>query len=113
MALEDEDIEVIEAENGAIGLELAKTENIDLIITDLLMPEKEGIETIRELRQRDTETPVIALPVQERNIFVIPSLDGATTPVISPDELPGLQLWLQSDEGVTYDSDGVSQWSPE
>jgi hypothetical protein len=58
-----------------------------------------------------TETPRTVLPVQERNIFVMPSLDGATQPPISPDELPGLQLWLESDAGITYDSDGVSLWA--
>jgi len=58
-----------------------------------------------------TEAPSTVLPVQERNIFVMPSLDGATQPPISPDELPGLQLWLKSDAGITYDSDGVSRWA--
>ncbi len=58
-----------------------------------------------------TETPSTVLPVKDRNIFIRPSLEGATRPPISPDELPGLQLWLKTDAGVTYDSDGVSLWA--
>lgn len=57
-----------------------------------------------------TETPQPALPVQMRNIFALPSLEGARVPVVQPDELDDLQLWLKSDAGVTYDSDGVSAW---
>ncbi len=33
----------------------------DLIVTDILMPEKEGIETIREIRQESSEVKIIAL----------------------------------------------------
>lgn len=51
------------------------------------------------------------LPVQTRSIFVQPSLEGAATPIVQPDEVPGLQLWLRSDTGVTYDGQGVSLWS--
>lgn len=49
-----------------------------------------------------------ALPVAERNILVIPSATRAAG--ISPPDIPGLQMWLQSDTGLTYDSDGVSRW---
>jgi len=42
---------VIEAIDGKQGVELARMVNPMLVITDLVMPEKEGIETIRELRR--------------------------------------------------------------
>lgn len=51
------------------------------------------------------------LPVQTRGVFVRPSLEGATTPLVNPDDVPGLQLWLRSTAGVTYDSQGVSRWA--
>jgi DNA-binding response OmpR family regulator len=41
---------VIEARNGKEGLELFKTANADLVITDIVMPEKEGLEVLIELR---------------------------------------------------------------
>jgi DNA-binding response OmpR family regulator len=43
---------VIEASNGREGLELFNTANADLVITDIVMPEKEGLEILIELRER-------------------------------------------------------------
>lgn len=57
------------------------------------------------------ETPRTVLPVEKRTISVMPSLEGAAQPPISPDELLDLQLWLKSDTGVTYDSNGVELWA--
>src|SRR5688572_7582515 len=49
------------AANGQIALDLIKNKHFDLIITDLIMPEKEGLETIRELRMRFPALKVIAM----------------------------------------------------
>ena len=54
------------------------------------------------------ETARQVLPVSERSIFVIPTATRAAA--IPPSDIPGLQLWLKSDAGLTYDSGGVSQW---
>jgi CheY-like chemotaxis protein len=101
MALEDADMEVLEAENGVIGLELAKSEKLDLIITDLLMPEKEGIETIRELRQDDADVPVIAItgggPMPPDRLIEVAKNLGANAGLskpVDPDELTELALRL-------------------
>lgn len=59
--LEDESYEVVDASNGKEGLALYRKESIDLVITDLIMPEKEGIETIRELRKISPEVKIIAI----------------------------------------------------
>jgi CheY-like chemotaxis protein len=53
--------EVIEASDGDKGLEALETEAPDLIICDLLMPEREGVSTIVEIRQRGIEAPIIAV----------------------------------------------------
>ncbi len=42
--------EVMTADNGARALKLHRREPADLVITDILMPEMEGLETISELR---------------------------------------------------------------
>jgi len=52
---------VAEAENGTRGVELGASLRPQLVITDLVMPDKEGIETIRELRQVQPAVPIIAL----------------------------------------------------
>ncbi len=52
---------VIEAPNGQIGLDLFHQHAPDLVLTDLLMPERDGIETIRALRQVDPYVRIIAM----------------------------------------------------
>lgn len=59
--LEDEGYDVFEAEDGDKGLRLCEDQSFDLVITDLIMPNKEGIETIRELRKNFPEIKVIAI----------------------------------------------------
>ena len=58
--LEDAGFDVLDAANGARGIAVLEKAPVDLVITDILMPEKEGIETIREIRQRYPDVKVIA-----------------------------------------------------
>ena len=51
MVLEDYVDKLFIARNGKEALEILKKENIDLIITDILMPKISGIELIREITQ--------------------------------------------------------------
>ena len=51
---------VFEARHGADGLSLIADQPVDLVITDILMPVKEGIETILELRQNYPTLPIVA-----------------------------------------------------
>jgi DNA-binding response OmpR family regulator len=53
--------EVVTASNGAEALATARFVRTDLVITDILMPEKEGLETITELRREFPQLPVIAV----------------------------------------------------
>ncbi len=57
-----EGYEVLEASNGKEGMDIIRSgEEIDLVVTDLIMPEKEGLETIRELRQDFSHIKIIAI----------------------------------------------------
>lgn len=65
--LDTEGFEVIGAENGNIGVELARTENPDLILCDIMMPDLDGYEVLTIL-QEDPATgmiPVICLTARE------------------------------------------------
>ena len=53
--------EVAEAVNGAVGIEIYERDAPDLIITDIIMPEQEGVETIIALRRADSALPIIAI----------------------------------------------------
>jgi len=52
---------VIEARNGKEGLELFPHAHADLLITDIVMPEKEGIEVLFELRKLHSPVKIIAI----------------------------------------------------
>ncbi len=49
--------EIIEAENGRMGLEMAQAEKPDLILSDWNMPEMTGIEFLKALRASGSTTP--------------------------------------------------------
>lgn len=53
--------EVTIAENGRDAIPLLSAHEFDLVITDLIMPEKEGIETISEIRRTDRRIPIVAI----------------------------------------------------
>jgi CheY-like chemotaxis protein len=53
--------QVEEAPNGKVALELYRQDPADLVITDIIMPEKEGLETILELRRDFPEARIIAM----------------------------------------------------
>jgi len=53
--------EVIEAADGSQGLDRFALHRPEIVITDLLMPEKEGIETIRELRRIAPLVRIVAM----------------------------------------------------
>ena len=52
---------VIEAANGTEGIKSFQTQPCDLIITDIIMPDMEGIETIVEFKRQSPQTPIIAM----------------------------------------------------
>ncbi|MDH5785990.1 MAG: response regulator [Chromatiales bacterium] len=59
--LEKEGYEVFTAETGAEASEIFNSHNIDLIITDLVMPVKGGIDLIMEVKKKDKDTKIIAI----------------------------------------------------
>jgi CheY-like chemotaxis protein len=59
--LEQAEHEVIEARDGDLGVKLHRKNPTDLIITDIIMPEKDGIETITEIRRDFPRVKIIAI----------------------------------------------------
>lgn len=53
--------EVVKARDGREGLKHFREKNFDLVITDLIMPEKEGIEVILEIRAAKRPIRIIAI----------------------------------------------------
>ena len=59
--LEQEGYEIIEAEDGFDGMEKFSANHVDLVITDLIMPRMEGVETITSLAAKHPSVKVIAI----------------------------------------------------
>jgi len=57
----DYPVNIFEAGNGDQGLELLKQEPIHLVITDIIMPEKEGLESIIEIIQKYPGIKILAI----------------------------------------------------
>lgn len=87
---------VSEAGDGDEGLQRFVEQPPDLVITDILMPGREGIETIIELRRRRPELPILAISGGSRNTErdeVLESADllGATRVLPKPFALDQLR----------------------
>lgn len=85
--LGQEGYEVATAEDGADGLLKAKEEKFDLIITDINMPNMNGIEFIRELRKIAVYkfVPIIALTTESQDSKMQEGRDaGATGWIVKP-----------------------------
>ena len=61
LTLEREGYEVVEAADGVAAVDRFKDGGIDLVVTDIVMPEKEGIELIMELKGLDPRVRIIAI----------------------------------------------------
>ncbi len=68
--LRKNNFEVVSASNGVEGVNVAKKVEPNIVLTDMLMPDKEGVETIIEVKQALPEVKVIAMSGggQEKNM---------------------------------------------
>jgi DNA-binding response OmpR family regulator len=53
--------EVVEAANGEAGLRIFQSMPVDLVMTDILMPEKEGLSTIMALKKTNPSLKIIGM----------------------------------------------------
>ena len=65
--------EVVTAPDGRHGLATLRTRNFDLLITDIFMPETDGIETIRTARQAGILPRVIAISSKDSIMNLLPA----------------------------------------
>jgi DNA-binding response OmpR family regulator len=63
--LEEEGYEIVTANNGKLGLELALNDNFDLILLDWMLPEMTGYEICTSFREKNTTTPIIFLTAKD------------------------------------------------
>ena len=73
--LKDLNLEVDTSNNGKDGLDLALTNDYSVILLDIMMPEKDGIEVCRELRGAGIKTPVLMLTAKSEEFDKVLGLE--------------------------------------
>ena len=75
--LEKRNYRVLEAADGRAAMILLQQNGINLVATDLLMPEQEGIETIQAIRRAHPDLKVIAISAAQPHILKVAKALGA------------------------------------
>ena len=83
--------------NGREGIEGFLNHGADIILVDYHMPEMDGLETVRLIREQDQQIPILVLTVDERQEIADRFLDAGATdfalkPVKAPDLIARVQL---------------------
>ena len=87
LALEDEGYKVLESPDGRSGLETFASENVDLVLLDLRLPDMSGFDVCRELRSKSL-VPIIMVTAQTDTHDLVAGLeagadDYVTKPVVA------------------------------
>jgi two-component system KDP operon response regulator KdpE len=84
-ALSAQGYQVLEAEDGRSALEVIRRNPVDLLVLDLGLPDMEGFEVIRSLRESGSTLPIIVLSVRTDEAGKVEALDlGADDYVTKP-----------------------------
>ncbi len=80
-----EGYEVLTAKTGTEGLKLALKQKPDVMILDIMLPEKDGFTVLKELRQRHRDLPVLVITARNFEADVVKGFDlGADDYVTKP-----------------------------
>ena len=82
LELVHEGYEVVKADNGRDGLEIAEKGGIDLILLDIMLPQINGLEVLRRLR-KNSDIPVIMLTARDAVMDKVSGLDAGADDYIT------------------------------
>src|SRR2546429_1587600 len=94
VALEAAGYEVLEAADGRAGLRLQREQGADLVLVDIFMPERDGLEVIRALRAEHPQPTIVAMSGGGRTgqieVLEAAAALGGSRPLVKPFEPPQL-----------------------
>ena len=95
--LEDDSYQVTLSYDGADGLKQASSGEFDLIILDCMLPKKDGITMLKELREAGSQVPVLMLTAKTETRDVVTGLDaGADDYLAKPFAFAELQARVRA-----------------
>lgn len=84
------------AKDGREALDLIRTRDVDCVVTDLHMPRMDGLQLLKEIRQTDTDLPVIIVTAQGEVKSAIEAMkSGASDYILRPFDLEELELSIK------------------
>jgi CheY-like chemotaxis protein len=82
--LEAAGFQVVEAESGAAALRVLRSEGADVVLTDIFMPDTDGIELIHALRRDSPDLPIVAMSGGGKDVLAVARSFGAAGVVEKP-----------------------------
>ena len=93
--LEEEGFEVLTALGGQEALEIYKTSDLDLVVTDMKMPEMDGIELLENIKQLDPDLPVMMMTAHGTVDKAVEAMQkGAYTYILKPFDNERLTIYV-------------------
>jgi DNA-binding response OmpR family regulator len=74
--LTEEGHNVVVARDGASGFEIARTNQFDVIVLDMMLPQMDGLTVAKRLRAARNQTPILVLTAKDAAVDVISGLDA-------------------------------------
>ena len=98
--LEGAGYQTLTAENGREALEIMERQHIDLVVLDIMMPQMDGYEFTRTLREADNNLPILMvsakqLPADRRQGFLVGTDDYMTKPIDEEEMLLRIRALLR------------------
>ena len=114
--LEMHDYDVTLATDGEAGLRAFKPDTFDICIFDVMMPRKDGFTLAKDIRERDTQVPIIFLTAKNLKEDVLQGFragadDYMTKPFVSEELLMRIQAILKRSQPQADPDDGVREFN--
>jgi DNA-binding NarL/FixJ family response regulator len=81
-------MEHFEASNSIEALQITRKETLDLILLDISMPGRNGLETLKQIRADGIQTPILILSVQPEDQYAIRVLKAGASGYLNKDSAP-------------------------